>query len=57
MKNEDRTAQYGEEYTETNNEEAQRTAYRWESGPTPNTALQLSQMADAVTIDLVRFDS
>ena len=51
------TAQYGEEYTEINNEEAQRTAYRWESGTTPNTALQLSQMADAVTIDLVRFDS
>ena len=51
------TAQYGEEYTEINNEEAQRTAYRWESGTTPNTALQLSQMADAVTIDLVRFDA
>ena len=28
-----------------------------ESGTTPNTALQLSQMADAVTIDLVCFDS
>ncbi len=48
-------SQYGDDFTQTENADANRTACRWGATASPGTALILGKTGETVTIDLVQF--
>lgn len=48
-------SQYGNDFTQTENADANRTACRWGATASPGTALILGKTGETVTIDLVQF--
>lgn len=48
-------SQYGDDFTQTENADAGRTAYRWGAAVSPGTALILGKTGETITIDLVQF--